>query len=217
MAVTTEGNWLHDVVKYEEDGRRSREKVTVLSGQTLSLGEVVGKVVRALGSESADAGNTGNGTLSGIALGAEARLGDYTLECVTASADGGTFKAMAPDGGSLPDAEVGSAYVNEQVNFQINDGATDFAVGDKFIIPVERGSGKAKALDLTAVDGEAEAAGISITDYDASGGDLEGVIVARDALIVASGLVWPEGITEAQKTIALEQLEALGIKSKEEV
>jgi hypothetical protein len=216
MAVTTESNRLHDVLKYEMDDRLSREKVTFLSGENVSVGQVIGKVDRALGSESADSENTGDGTLSGIALGAKAQVGDYVLECVAASTDGGTFKVTAPDGDALPDAEVGTAYSNEQIEFQINDGDTDFVVGDKFTIPVERGSGKVKALNLTAVDGSARAAGFPIADYDASDGDVEGVIVSRYAAIVSSGLVWPEGITETQKTTALEQLASLGIVVKEE-
>lgn len=216
MSVTTEKNRLHDVIKYEEDDRRSREKVTIISGENVSVGQVMGKMDKALGSESADGENTGDGTLGDIALGPEAQIGDYVLECVAASTDGGTFKVTAPDGDALPDAEVGTAYSNEQIEFLINDGAADFVVGDKFTIPVERGSGKVKALDLTAVDGAAEAAGIAIADYDASEGEVDGVIVSRDAVVVESGLVWPEGITEEQKTTALEQLTARGIVNREE-
>jgi hypothetical protein len=44
MASMTESYRLPDFLKWEEDNRYSREKVTVASGETLSVGEVVGRV-----------------------------------------------------------------------------------------------------------------------------------------------------------------------------
>lgn len=413
MAVTSESTRLHDILVYEEDDRRSREKVTILSGEDVVLGEVLGEIKRALGSESAGAGNTGNGTLSAITLGKKAKIGDYALECVslesgvlsapatqegaggntgdgtvtgisvgsdvqegdyvlectsvptgsvtvpsTGSAgsntgngtcesvadggsakpgtytltciaeatDGGSFDVVDPDGVSigtaivgtaftsdqidltltdggtdfavgdtftidvteadhdsgtfsvldpagnlmdeagvdsaytsnqlnftiedgdtdyvvgdtftitvseadhdsgkfsvkdpdgnlLPYAQAGTAYSNTQINFTVNDGGTDFVVGDTFTIPVEAGSGKFKALDFTAVDGGAEAAGIAIADYDAGSGDVSGVAIVRDAVIVTDDLTWPDGATAGQKTNALAELAALGIRSKDQ-
>jgi predicted RecA/RadA family phage recombinase len=216
MAVTTEGNYLSDFLKWEEFNRYSRDKVIFAAGNTLSLGEVVGRITKALGTESADGGNTGDGALSGISLGPKAKTDNYTLECITAAADGGTFKVIAPDGSALPDAEVGVAYANEQINFTITDGATDFAVGDTFTIPVEEGSGKAAALDPSAVDGTQVAAGIAITGYDASLADIEGVIIVRDAVVADSALVWPDGISTENKEAAKAQLKSSGIIFREE-
>ena len=44
MTVKTESNTLGDGIKWEESNDHSRQKVTVLSGQSLALLEVVGKV-----------------------------------------------------------------------------------------------------------------------------------------------------------------------------
>ncbi len=67
-----------------------------------------------------------------------------------------------------------------------------------------------------ASDGSQTAVGFLIADVDASVADAEGVIIARDAMVVASGLVWPTGITEPQKAAALETLEAAGVIVREE-
>jgi hypothetical protein len=206
--VYTEGNYLGDFLLQEEEKNASRDEVTVLSGENLTVGAVIGKIIKALGTTTADGGNTGNGTVSGEALGAKAKLGNYILECIAVAADAGTFKVISPDGDALPDAEVGTAYTNDQINFTINDGATDFALGDKFTIPVEAGSGKVKELDTSGVDGSQNAAGILVADVDASAADVQGVAVVRNAIAIDSGLGWPDGISADEKAAALAELEA---------
>jgi hypothetical protein len=123
MAVTTEGNYLGDFLKWEEENRYSREKVVFASGNSISLGEVVGKVTS---------------------------------------------------------------------------------------------TGKYVPLDTGAADGSETAAGIALGDYDASSADKEGVILARDAIVADSGLVWPDGIASGDKTTAQGQLKSLGIIFREE-
>lgn len=218
MPSLTESNRLNDILKWEQENLYSREQVTVLSGENLALGAVIGKIARDVPTDgTADGGNTGNGTCTGVTGGKDTQIGTYTLECVAAAADAGTFKVTAPDGAALPDAEVGSAYANEQINFTLNDGATDFAVGDIFTIAVTEGSGKAVEIDFAGVDGSEDAAGFVIAACDASAADVEGVAVVRDAVIVAENLVWPDGATEAQKSAALAQLKALGIVARIDV
>ena len=123
MAVTTEGNYLGDFLKWEEVNRYSRDKAIFASGSSISLGEVVGKVTA---------------------------------------------------------------------------------------------TGKYVPLNTAAADGSEAAAGIALNDYDASLADVEGVILARDAIVADSALVWPEGIASGDKTTAQGQLEALGIIFREE-
>lgn len=217
MTVYSEGNYLNDLLKFELDNYHSREAVTVLSGGSVVMGEVVGKVTKSTPTTgTADGGNTGDGTCTDVTAGAEAEIGTYTLECVAASTDGGTFKVVAPDGDALPDAEVGTAYTNEQINFTLNDGATDFAVGDIFTIEVAEGSGKIVPIDFTAVDGSQNAAGIMIDAVDASLADADGVAIVRDAQIVADYLTWPDGATDTQKAAALAQLKEMGIVTRDE-
>jgi hypothetical protein len=212
MASLTEGNRLNDILKWEESNLFSREKVTVLSGQNLSLGAVVGKVTKSIpATGTAGGSNTGDGTCTDVTGGDKAEIGTYTLTCVAAAADGGTFAVVAPNGEALPDAEVGTAYANEQINFTINDGATDFAVDDTFTITVGEGSGKVVEIGFTAVDGSQNAYGFVIAAYDASSADVEGVAIVRNAIINPDNLVWPDGATSDQKAAALAELKAAGI------
>ncbi len=108
-----------------------------------------------------------------------------------------------PKGSALPDAAVGTAYVNAQLNFTLNDGAADFIVGDKFTIAVVAGSLKAVELDPDAVDGSQKAYGIMVLAVDASSADQAGAAVVREAIIDPDSLVWPDDITADQKAQAL--------------
>ncbi|MEW6648158.1 MAG: head decoration protein [Pseudomonadota bacterium] len=139
----------------------------VASGEgALSAGQVLGQVDRAIGVVAADAGNTGNGTVAGAALGLTAEVGDYQLVCIAAAANGGTFAVYAPDGSRLADASVGVAYAGP-IAFTINDGAADFIVGDAFTVPVDQvDGGDWKAYDAAATDGSQYAKGILAADVD---------------------------------------------------
>jgi hypothetical protein len=214
-AVYTEPNYLSDVLLAEAEIQASREKVTVLSGENLAIGTVIGKITKALGDITGDAGNTGNGTITDASLGAKAQIGTYTLECIAAAANGGTFKVVAPDGTALPDAEVGTAYANAQLNFTINDGDTDFVVGDKGAIAVDAGSGKVTILNPAAVDGTQNAYGILAAAVDASAADMLGPAITNRAIAKTSGLVWPDGITADQKAAALAELKSVFITTRE--
>jgi len=97
--------------------------------------------------------------------------------------------------------------------FTLADGETDFAVGDSFTVTVPAGSGKYKMLAPDAVDGTQHAAGITIAAYDATLADVRGVIVNGLAKVFGELLAWPDGITDTQKTNALADLAALGIKT----
>ncbi len=123
MAAFTEPNNLKDFLVWEEERGYSRDEVTILSGEDLSIGEVVGEVTA---------------------------------------------------------------------------------------------SGKYVAFNQDGEDGSQNAAGIVIDNYDASDGDIQGVIVARDAIIITSNLVWPSDIETTEITAALAQLAALGIIVREE-
>lgn len=216
MASQTEGNRLCDVLKWEGGVEKyhAREDVTVLSGQNLAVGAVLGRITKALGTVAAGAGNTGGGTVTGVALGPLAQPGDYTLTCIETASGGGTFQVEAPDGKLLPPATVGAAYSGDHLSFTVNDGTPDFALGDTFTIPVVEGSGKVRAINFSGVDGSAEAFGIAAAACDATGGDLPGVAVVRDAVIDPENLVWPAGATADQKAAALAQLKEKGIVTR---
>jgi hypothetical protein len=80
---------------------------------------------------------TGTGTLTDIeAVEPAAVTETWTLTCTAAAANGGTFSVSGSVSGAQAAATVGVAYSAARIKFKINDGATDYAVNDTFIIPV---------------------------------------------------------------------------------
>ncbi len=215
MPVLSEGNNLGDVLKHEAPNLYSREAVTVLAGsgsdRILTIGEVFGKRTQSDVVVAAGGGNTGNGTASAVTLGAKAEPGVYTLTCIAAAVNGGTFQVQTPDGYRLPDLEVGQAYAGDHLNLTISDGAADFVVGDTFTIDVS-GDGKVVALDPAGVDGSQHPAGIIAAAVTAPDGtDARSLAIVRDAILADHAVVWPGGITAQQKTDAVAVLKARGI------
>jgi len=171
MQRTTQTNTADNLLA---GGQTVTRPVTIASGEgALARGQLLGKTDRAAGAPVADLGNTGDGTVTGVSLGAVARMGTYTLECVAAAANGGTFKVVDPDGYAIDSqATVGAAYTSGHLNFTINDGAADFVVGDQFTIAVEAGSGKYRAYNAAGVDGAQYPTAILAMDIDATAADV---------------------------------------------
>ena len=85
-------------------------------------------------------GNTGNGTcvVDPIPLLAGAQIGTYRVRCTSAP---NTFVLRGPAGNLLQTANIGGggfAQFNTQLQFKVQNGVTDFAVGDGFDLVVER-------------------------------------------------------------------------------
>jgi hypothetical protein len=157
-------------------GEASRPEipVTILSGEgALVRGTVLGKILKGAIAIAATAGNTGNGAAGAIALGAKAKVGAYTLKCITAATNGGTFAVFDPEGYRLDDLKVAVAYDNGHFGVTIADGSADFIVGDSFTVTLAAGSGKYKAYDNTAVDGTGVAAAILGRAVDATSADVK--------------------------------------------
>jgi hypothetical protein len=80
------------------------------------------------------------------------------------------------------------------------------------VVGVITASSKVKVVDPSATDGSEVAAGVLIQAVDANLADRDdGLIVARHAIVADHALVWPTGITVAEKKSASAQLKALGI------
>jgi len=109
---------------------------------------------------TADAGNTGDGTVTAVALvGGVPRAGTWEIECTAAVTNGGTFKLTDPGGNIVDNALVMTAgagaatvFISNGFTFTITDGSTDFASGDVFTVTVTA-SGKWGAFDVDAVNG----------------------------------------------------------------
>jgi len=73
-------------------------------------------------------------------------------------------------------------------------------------------STKLKAFDPDATDGSEIAIGVLASDVDATLIDRDdALVIARHAIVARGALVWPTGITTAQKAAAIAQLTFLGV------
>jgi len=167
---------------------------------------------------------TGNGTVSGLTLGPDAKPGNYRLEITAAITNGGEFKLTGPDGAIVEQGFIvvgaGGTFVGANkraLNFTVTEGATDFALGDAFNITVfnERNGGKVVAWDPTAVDGRDDAAGVLYAAVDAALADTAGVIITRDAVVMKSALQWGASITTAQRESAYTDLALRGVIARD--
>lgn len=116
-----------------------RKNVTIQEGQNLVRGTILMAALAGVATSAAKSGgNTGGGTLT---LDATTPVlpgsvpGIYTVRCIEAASNSGTFRVTAPDGVVLGDIAVGSTFSN-QLKFAIADVGADFIVGDGFDITV---------------------------------------------------------------------------------
>lgn len=79
---------------------------------------------------------TGNGTLTAIEASPTSVTETWTLTCTATATNGGTFSVVGSVTGSVGSATVGTPFTHAKITFLINDGATDYASGDTFTIPV---------------------------------------------------------------------------------
>lgn len=196
----------------------SRDKVKILAGsgaaRVLTAGMVVGKRTTGTASATADAGNTGNGAMGAITVSGAAKRGRHRLIFEEPGSNVGTFTIFDPDGIPGPKGVVASAYSALGLAFTLADGATDFVPGDAFTIDVQVSDEKWAQLDVAATTGEQVAAGILLDDYTAADGADNpngGALVRGPAQVNAAELVWPAGISAANKANALLELSRLGI------
>lgn len=139
----------------------------------LVFGTVMAKVMTTIPTTgTADAGNTGDGTVTAVSAGAGGFpiIGEYVLENTLAVADGGVFKLTDPNGNIVATqltmtvgAGLATVFVAGGLTFTITDGATNFALADSFIIDVTA-NGKWVPFDPTAVDGSQIPSGIFVGD-----------------------------------------------------
>jgi hypothetical protein len=215
MTTFTEPARIGDVLKREFDVLHNREIVTFAMGQNLLLGAVVAIIASGMDAASAAkaGGNTGNGVLTLDAVTPVlpgAKQGVYTVRCIVAAANGGTFRVENPDGDVMGDVAVGATF-QDDIKFSIADGAADFIVGDGFDITVSEDG----ADIYGAYTGAEPDVFVLLEPVDATDEDTPGCILARGPAVIAStALVWGGGVTAGQKAAALSKLSALGIVSR---
>lgn len=213
MTTKTMNPLLGDLLKWELNPAYCRETVTILSGQNLKIGAVLGKVTVGSVTGAAAAGNTGNGTIGTLSAGTGAKNGVYSVVFIEPGTNLGTFKVEDPDGVVIGTGVVGTAFAGA-VNFTIADGATDFVAGDRFTVTVALGTEKHKASPNTATDGSDVVQGVLIEDCDASAADKTAVILRRAAIVNMDQLVYDASVDDTTKKATKRAgLLALGIVS----
>lgn len=193
-------------------GNLGRSAITVLSGQNLNAGAVVGRVKYGIGRVSIPTVvGTGTGTASLVFAGPDVEVGNYVLTCITAVANGGVFSLTTPSGKALPNFTMtpGSggttAYTSSHINFSITDNG-DFIVGDSFTFVVSTtvptviggtGTGVLSALSLgpDAMPGNYK---INNDVVVTSGGDMS--VIGPDGNNVGGRFIWANAGSTASFT-----------------
>lgn len=209
---------LGDLLKFELSANYCRETVTLKAGTSYSLGAVLGKIAVGAATSAVKAGgNTGDGTLTLDATTPVldgGKLGVYTVRCIEAAADGGTFEVQDPDGFVLGTVAVGATFADD-IKFVIADGDTDFIVGDGFDVTIgaSADSGKYRLSPATGVDGSETAVAVLLQAVDATAADVTGLVAARGPVIVSeAALAFDASVDDAAKEAAKKaQLAAAGI------
>lgn len=204
MTELTEGQHKAEFLVTEGAGTISRESATILSGQQLKAGHVLGKITLGEASAVASSGNTGDGTISAVTVGEGAKAGDYKVTCIEGASNAGSFSVEDPDGVTIGTAKVGEAFA-KAIGFTLSDGATDFVAGDLFTVTVAAGSGKYKEYNPANSDGSEVAVALLLDNVNASDGDKKAAIISRHAEVNEAELVWFDGASDVQKAAGLSE------------
>ncbi|WP_454626937.1 head decoration protein [Bradyrhizobium cenepequi] len=217
MATLTETIHAGAFIVSEAPGYYSRDTGTIAVSQTILAGQVLyasGVAANITSSAAADAGNTGNGTLTldvTAPVAAGAQNGKYRAVCIAVAANGGTFAVFDPSGVEIGKVAVAATF-NNQIKFVIADGATDFASGDAFTITVGRESGADEQFSALPNDGSQVAAAIAVYPVTTDGSTTAKIAVMRRmAEVRLSDLTFATSISAANKAKAIEELRASGI------
>jgi hypothetical protein len=160
-------------------------------GLQLTAGEILFQTL-ILNDPVAGDDNVGNGTITTAGAGVDAVIGTYTLVCVSTRAEHGIFEVRDQDNRVLGRANVGTNFTSTVLSFTINDGTTDFAVGDTFSIEIT-GSLTHGAYDFAADPVPPQVATAALSeDIDTTAAATEQFATARGpAIVPASALHLP--------------------------
>lgn len=211
MTTTAAPRVLTDVITHEVDPHWGREVLTLKAGSAAVIGTVLARILLAAATSAAKAGgNTGNGTLvldATTPILAGARAGVYSVRFTSATA----YTVEDPDGNVIGSGANTVAFTDD-LKFVTTAGGTAFVAGDGFDITVAAAAvEKVVPLNPAAVDGSQTAFVVSIGERAVDASDRPLLCLVRGACVDTNNLVWPEGITDAQKAAALNTLRERGI------
>ncbi|WP_338523360.1 head decoration protein [Pseudomonas batumici] len=146
------------------DARNLVTQPILIGSGTLKRGTVLGQQTVNPIQAAAAQGNTGNGTLGSISVGAAVEVGIYTITATSAT----VFSVIDPEGVVLGNATAGTPFTSAEINLTLTAGATAFVVGDAFTISVFDAVGTYVQCVRTASDGSQNPVAILVDDADAS-------------------------------------------------
>lgn len=165
------------------------DKFVLLEG-VVGEGTVLGETLTC--SAVAASGNVGTGTITGLSVGAGVRPGAYRLLCIEPAPNGGVFSLEDPVGVTFGRVVVGVPYVGP-LRLTLNDGASDFAAGDLFVLTVGPTSPRSvKRATPGATDGTSWPMAIAVGLTNAMGGPVECLAHTHGAHR-AEGIVFDSG------------------------
>ena len=215
MATYTEDQRPFEALLYEED-ILAREAITIISGAgVVKAGTVLGKITTGTtASAAAFAGNTGNGTVGTITVGAGAINGVYKLVIIEPATDAGKFQVEDPTGKIIGTGTVAVAFSKSGLAFTLADGSADFIAGDGFDITVASGSGKYTPYDDALTNGAQTAVAVNMYEVDATSADVSVTGIVRLAAMKRDALQWHVDVDATAKTKAYADLLAVNIICK---
>lgn len=138
MTTLTMGARAGEHLAYELNPNYNHEQITVLSGQDLAAGAVLGQINKIIAASPIPAiVGTGTGLISALSFGPDVQVGAYVITLIATSATA-AFTVTAPDGTALPNGAVGTAYVSTHLSFSIANGGT-MTTGDVYTVTVTAG------------------------------------------------------------------------------
>lgn len=137
MATYTESVVPYEAILSYEDLSFDQVMLTAGAGSLLP-GSVLGKVTKRQAAAPIPAiVGTGTGLMSALSCGPYVQVGNYLVTLLATSATA-AFSVVAPDGTSLPNGVVGTAYTSSHINFLVSNGGT-MTVGDRYTVAVTAG------------------------------------------------------------------------------
>lgn len=160
MTATTMSARSAEFLLTEAPGSLSRQAVVVASGAgSLVPGSVLGRVTKRYATAPIPTiVGTGTGVMSGLTFGPEVQVGSYVIT-LTATSATAAFTVVAPDGTSLPNGAVATAYKSNHLSFLIANGGT-MTAGDVFTVVVS-----AAGTPVLVGTGTGTVSGVSLGKY----------------------------------------------------
>lgn len=116
----------------------SNEEITVLSGQDLKGGAVLGQITAAQAAAPIPAiAGTGTGAMTALTFGPSVKTGSYVVTLLATSATA-AFSVTGPGGIALPNGAVGTAYRTPDISFLVSSAGT-MTIGDSYTVVVTAG------------------------------------------------------------------------------